>query len=150
MSTGSSFLLDKARKYCATSERCVVDVKQKLQQWKAEDITIQKIINQLEREDFINEERYAIAFAKGKLRHNKWGRNKIIYALQRKNIPELYIQIAMGEMDEEEYLNTLKSVLLSKKIEENDPWVRNNKLVKYAVQKGFQAELCWKVLKGDV
>ncbi len=150
MSSESSFLLNKARKYCAATERCVADVKQKLQRWQVEESTIYKIISQLEREDFINEERYAVAFAVGKLRHNKWGRNKIIYALQRKNIPELYIQIAIASIDDEEHLETLKKVLLSKKIDEDNPWIRNNKLVQYAVQKGFPADLSWKVLKGDV
>ncbi len=150
MTSESSFLLNKAREYCASSERCVRDIKQKLHQWKAEDITIRKIINQLEKEDFINEERYAKAFTVGKLRNNKWGRNKIIYALQQKHIPDLYIQIGLGEIDEEEYLNTLKAVLSSKKIDEKDEWKRNNKLVRYAVQKGYQADLCWKVIKGEL
>ena len=150
MASESSFLLNKAREYCASSERCVMDIEQKLHQWKAEDITIQKIINRLEKEDFLNEERYAKAFAVGKLRHNKWGRNKIIYALQQKHIPDLYIQIGIGEIDEEEYLNTLKALLSSKKIDEKDDWKRNNKLVRYAVQKGYQADLCWKIINGEL
>jgi regulatory protein len=127
-----------------------MDIEQKLHQWKAEDITIQKIINRLEKEDFLNEERYAKAFAVGKLRHNKWGRNKIIYALQQKHIPDLYIQIGIGEIDEEEYLNTLKALLSSKKIDEKDDWKRNNKLVRYAIQKGYQADLCWKIINGEL
>ncbi len=150
MASESSFLLNKAREYCASSERCVMDIEQKLHQWKAEDITIQKIINRLEKEDFLNEERYAKAFAVGKLRHNKWGRNKIIYALQQKHIPDLYIQIGIGEIDEEEYLNTLKALLSSKKIDEKDDWKRNNKLVRYAIQKGYQADLCWKIINGEL
>jgi len=150
MSSQSSFLLKKARDYCAASERCVVDVKQKLQQWKAEEITIQKIINQLEKEDFINEERYSRAFSVGKLRHNKWGINKIIYAMHQKHIPELYIQIGIGEIDKVEYINTLKALLSAKRIEDSNEWKRNNKLVRYATQKGFQANLCWKVIKGEV
>ena len=150
MKPESSFLLNKAREYCAASERCVMDVKHKLRQWKAEDHTIQKIINKLEKEDFLNEERYAKAFAVGKLRHNKWGMNKIIYALQSKHIPDLYIQIGIGEIDDEEYLNTLKAVLSTKKIDEKDEWKKNNKLVKYAVQKGYQADLCWKIIKGEL
>jgi len=127
-----------------------MDIEQKLHQWKAEDITIQKIINRLEKEDFLNEERYAKAFAVGKLRHNKWGRNKIIYALQQKHIPDLYIQIGIGEIDEEEYLNTLKALLSSKKTDEKDDWKRNNKLVRYAIQKGYQADLCWKIINGEL
>ena len=150
MSPESSFLLKKARDYCAASERCVVDVKKKLQQWKAEEITIQKIINQLEKEDFINEERYSRSFAVGKLRHNKWGINKIIYALHQKHIPELYIQIGIGEIDEVEYISMLKAVLSAKRIEDSNEWKRNNKLVRYATQKGFQADLCWKVIRGEI
>ena len=150
MTHESSFLLNKARAYCAASERCVMDIKQKLRQWKAEDNTVQKIINQLEKEDFLSEERYAKAFAVGKLRHNKWGINKIIYALQAKHIPDLYIQIGIGEIDEEEYLNTLKAVLSSKIINEKEEWKKNNKLVKFAVQKGYQTDLCWKIVKGEL
>jgi len=146
----SSFLLKRAREYCASSERCIVNVKQKLRQWKAEDNTIQLIINQLIKEDFINEERYAHAFAVGKLRHNKWGVNKIIYALQSKHIPDLYIQIGIGGIDEEEYLNTLKALLSTKKIDDDNEWRRNNKLVRYAVQKGFQPDICWKIVKGEL
>lgn len=150
MSSVSPILLNKARHYCASTERCVVDVKHKLTQWRVEDITIRKIINQLEKEDFINEERYAKAFAVGKLRNNKWGINKIIYALQRKQIPELYIQIGIGEIDEDEYLNTLKAVLSSKKIDDDNQWQRDNKLVRFAVQKGYQADLSWKIIKGEL
>jgi len=150
MLPASSFLLDKAREYCASSERCIVDVERKLRQWKADENTIKGIINQLEKEDFINEERYARAFAVGKLRHNKWGIKKIIYALQSKHIPELYIQIGIGGIDEVEYINTLKAILSSKKIDDDNEWRRNNKLVRFAVQKGFQAEKCWKIIKGEL
>ncbi len=150
MAPEATFLLNKARNYCASSERCIMDVEQKLHQWNAEDTTIRKIINRLGKEDFINEERYAKAFAVGKLRNNKWGKTKIIYALQRKRIPDLYIQIGIGEIDEDEYLNTLKAVLSSKKIDESDEWKRNNKLIKFAIQKGFQADLCRKIINGEL
>jgi regulatory protein len=90
------------------------------------------------------------AFALGKLRHNKWGRNKIIHALKQKEIPDLYIQIGLGEIDEEEYINTLKAVLSAKEVKAKDEYTRQHKLVQYAAQKGFQPELAWRVLKGDV
>ena len=150
MSPEHTYLLNKARKYCSYQERCLADVKAKLKEWNAADRTVEKIIQSLEKEDYINEERYAIAFALGKLRNNKWGRNKIFYAMTRKRIPEIYIQMGMNEIDEEEYINILRSVLQSKKIDEKDEFKRNSKLVKYAVQKGYQASLAWKVLKGEV
>jgi len=150
MSPEHTYLLNKARKYCSYQERCLADVKAKLIEWNAADRTVEKIIQSLEKEDYINEERYAIAFALGKLRNNKWGRNKIFYAMSRKRIPEIYIQMGLNEIDEEEYIDILKSVLQSKKIDEKDEFKRNGKLVKYAVQKGYQASLAWKVIKGEV
>ena len=144
-----TYLLDKARNYCSYQERCIYDVKMKLLEWKATEKTLEKIIRLLEEEDFINEERYAVSFAIGKLRNNKWGRNKIFYALTQKHIPELYVQMGLSEIDEEEYIDTLKKVLSSKKIDEDDEYKKNSKLVKYAVQKGFQANLAWKVIKGE-
>ena len=150
MSPEHTFLLDKARKFCSYQERCFFDVKRKLTEWKASEKTIEKIIHQLEDEDYINEERFAVSFATGKLRNNKWGRNKIFYALMQKHIPELYVQMGLSELDEEEYLEVLKNVIASKTIDEDDEYLRNNKLVKYAVQKGFQANLAWKVINGDI
>ena len=71
-----------------------------------------------EKEDFIDEERFTFAFANGKFRNNKWGRNKISYALHKKQIPDLTIQIALNSIDEEEYIKTLKAVLSSKRIDD--------------------------------
>lgn len=150
MSPEHTYLLNKARKYCSYQERCLADVKTKLKEWNAAEKTVEKIIQTLEKEDFINEERYAIAFALGKLRNNKWGRNKIFYAMTQKQIPEIYIQMGLNEIDDEEYIQILKSVLKSKKTVEKDEFKRNNKLVRYAVQKGFQASLAWKVIRGEM
>lgn len=150
MSPENTFLLDRARKYCAYQERCIYDVKQKLIEWKAAGKTIEKVIRKLEEEDYINEERFAVSFAVGKLRNNKWGRNKIFYALMQKHIPELYVQMGISEIDEEEYINVLKSVISLKKIDETDEFRKNQKMVKYAVQKGFQPNLVWKVIRGEL
>ena len=149
MSTPNTFLLDKARKYCSYQERCIYDVKQKLLEWKASDKTIESIIRKLEEEDMINEERYAVSFAVGKLRNNKWGRNKIFYALMQKHIPELYVQMGLSEIDEEEYISVLRSILDSKKIKEENEYRHQQKLVKFAMQKGFQSDLAWKLLRNE-
>lgn len=150
MSEKNSFLLDRARKYCAYQERCIFEVKQKLTEWKASDKTIESIIKQLEEEDLINEERYAISFAVGKLRNNKWGRNKIFYSLMQKHIPELYVQVGLSEIDNDEYIGILRSLLKTKTINEKNEYRRNQKLVKYVMQKGFQADLAWKILRNEL
>jgi len=150
MTPPAEFLMEKARNYCAYQERSLFDVKNKLIQWKATDGTIEEVVIQLKVENYLNEERFAKAFALGKLRYNKWGRNKIIYALKQKQIPDLFIQIGLGEIEEEEYLNTLKAILSDKLVKAKDEYTRQSKLVQYAMQKGFQASLAWKVLKGEL
>ena len=150
MASEHTFLLEKVRNFCAYQERSIFDVKKKLLSWNVNEKIISKIILQLKKEDFINEDRFAFAFATGKLRNNKWGRNKINYALLQKQIPDLTIQIALNSLDEEEYIKTLKAVLSSKKIDDDNKFRRNNKLVKYAQQKGFQPALIWKVIKGEL
>ncbi len=150
MAPEHTFLLEKARKYCAFQERSIFDVKAKLASWNITENVISEIILQLKKEDFINEDRFALAFATGKLRNNKWGRNKISYALLQKQIPELTIQIALNSIDQNEYINTLKGLLSSKKINDDNEFRRNHKLVKFAQQKGFQPELSWKILKGEI
>lgn len=150
MSPEQNFLYEKARSFCDYQERCIYDVKKKLQLWNATEQTIERIIHQLEKEDYINEERYAVSFATGKLRNNKWGRTKIFYALSQKHIPEIYIQMGLNEIDEEEYLLTLKNIINSKIVNEKDEFKRKAKIVKYAQQKGFQSSLAWKVINGEI
>ncbi len=150
MTPPPEYLLEKARNYCAYQERSIFDVKTKLTQWKATEDTLEEIIKTLKAENYINEERFVKAFVLGKFRHNKWGRNKIYYALKQKQIPDLFIEIGLSEIDDEEYINTLKAVLSSKEVKAKNEYIRLNKLVQYAVQKGFQPELAWKVLKGEI
>lgn len=146
----NTFLLNKARKFCSYQERCIFDVKQKLIEWKASEKTIESIIRQLEEEDLINEERFAVSFAVGKLRNNKWGRNKIFYALMQRHIPELYVQMGLAEIDNEEYIDILRKILSTKKINETNDFRRNQKLVKHVMQKGFQSDLAWKILRNKI
>lgn len=150
MAPEHTFLLNKARKFCAYQERSIFDMKSKLISWNANEKTISEIILLLEKEDFINEERFTFAFATGKLRSNKWGKNKIAYALRQKQIPELTIQIALNSIDEDEYIKTLKAILSAKKIDDENDFRRSNKLVRYAQQKGFQPDLAWKVIKNEI
>ncbi|HJN05781.1 MAG TPA: regulatory protein RecX [Bacteroidales bacterium] len=150
MAPEHTFLLNKARKFCAYQERSIFDLKSKLLSWNVSEKIIAEIILLLKKEDFINEERFTFAFATGKLRNNKWGKNKIGYALRQKQIPELTIQIALNSLDEDEYIKTLKAILSSKNIDDDNDFRRNSKLVKYAQQKGFQPDLVWKVIKNEI
>ncbi|MDP2238149.1 MAG: regulatory protein RecX [Bacteroidales bacterium] len=150
MTPEQTIMLEKARQYCDYEERCIQDVKNKLSQWSVQSELIDKIVIQLENENYLDEDRFVRAFALGKLRINKWGRNKILYALRSKNIPDLIIQIGLEELDSEEYIQILKKVLSSKKINESDPYKYNAKLAQYAIQKGFQPSLVWQIINEKI
>ena len=148
MSIEPEYILNKLRSYCALQERCISEVEQKLTEWKVGHAGSEKIIEQLIKEDYLNEERFARSFAGGKFRINHWGKTKIIYELEKRKVPDLIIQIGLEEIDDAEYEETLKEVLIRKnrEIKDNDPYKRKQKLTAYAFQKGYHYELIRKII----
>ena len=141
-------ILKKAQHYCAYQERCLKEITQKLREWKVQQKNIEKILTALIRDDFINEERFARTFASGKFRSLHWGKNKIIHELQQRQVPDLYIQIGLQEIDDIEYYATLENLLIrkNKEISETNPARRKKKLITYAVGKGYRFEQVIKTL----
>lgn len=139
----------KMKTYCAYQERCLMEVRLKLKPYALQEKVYDAIIAELVRDNFLNEERFAKVFASGKFRIKQWGKNKIYAALQQKQIPELFILEAMAEIDEEEYLKTLKEIIAKKKNELSDKDISklNLKLAKFAYSKGYEKRLIWEVLK---
>lgn len=143
--------LCKARKYCVYRERCQKEMRNKLYEWGLTPNGVESIIAELIIENFINEERYAKMFAGGKFRIKKWGRIKIRNKLQAKNISEYCIKKGLEEMEDEDYLKTLKELIEKKArlVNETDEYIKRDKIAKYVINKGFEPEMAWKVLKGD-
>jgi regulatory protein len=143
-----AWVLSKMQQYCAFQERSMFDVKTKLKTFHLQDDIYDQVIIELKKENYLNEERYAKLFANGKLRINKWGRNKIYAALQQKKVPELFILEGINSIDVDEYFSILKNVIQKKSQELNEPdtFKRNKKLVKFALSKGFESNVIWKVL----
>jgi len=135
--------LEKARRYCAYDERCQQQVRDKLYEWELHSIEVEQIISQLITESFINEERFAKTFARGKFRIKKWGRVKIKYELKKHRITDYCIKSGMKEIDEKEYLKTLKELAekKSKLIKEKHPLKKKYKLMTFLVQKGYENDL---------
>lgn len=130
----------KAEAYCSLSEHCKSEVLGKLQQWGAPEKTWEAILNHLEKERYVDESRYATFFVRDKYRFNQWGRIKIAQALRMKHIPSACIDEAMEEIDEQEYLNILTSLLKKKvrSIKASNDYERNGKLVRFAVGHGYE------------
>ena len=147
MSTNEA--LAKIQKYCAYQERCHSEVRKKLLEYELKSYDVDEIIAQLILSGFLNEERYAKAFAGGKFRMKKWGRLKITHALEAKGVSKNCIRIGLAEIDPDDYQKTLREILEKKSSEadESNMYSRRDKLSKFAIQKGYEPELVWKILR---
>lgn len=133
--------LVKAQNMCANQEKCKSEIRKKLFDWKFPPKDHNQIIDQLEKDKFIDEIRYARFFVKDKLKYNKWGKIKIIYNLKQKDIPEDYIQTAIDEIEETLYDDILKNELLKKlkTIKDTDEFTIKSKLMRFASSRGFES-----------
>ena len=143
--------LKKAYKFCDYQERNQQDVRDKLYDLGLHKKDVEQIISQLITEGFLNEERFAIAYAGGKFRIKQWGKVKIKYALKQKKISEYCINKALMQISPSDYHKMLKKVMdaYSKKVKEKDQRKRSYKIAQYAVSKGFESDLVWDQLKDD-
>ena len=141
--------LSKLQKYCAYQERCHQEVRSKLIELKIYGDDLEEIISELITDNFLNEERFAIAYAGGKFRIKKWGKVKIKIELKRRNISAYCIKKAMQEIDEEGYMEGLYKVIEKKmKTEkETNEFKLKGRLAKHAMRKGYESHLVWQTLK---
>jgi regulatory protein len=139
----------KIQKYCAYQERCHSEVRTKLFEYGLRSSDVDEIITNLILSGFLNEERYAKAFAGGKFRMKKWGRLKIIHALEANGVSRNCVQSGLKEIDAGDYEKTLRAILERKNedVEESNIYSRRDKLSKFAIQKGYEPELVWKILR---
>ena len=142
-------VLDKMAKYCAYQERCVKEVRDKLKTFDIAEEEKTKILDYLLDNRFVNNERYAKAFVRGKVNQSGWGVNKIRFHLIQKGIDKDIIDEALGQTDEETYRQRLIEILKTKAktIKAASDFEKKRKLAAYAMQKGFEGGLVWEVLK---
>ena len=133
---------------CSRQEKCRSEVSEKLASFKLPAGDIEKVIRSLEKENFINESRYAGNFTRDKLRFNKWGKVKIRYMLLRKKLPDSIITLALDSVDEDYYLGILKDELLKKRksLKGSNAFELRGKLFRFAQQRGFEAGLIYGIL----
>jgi regulatory protein len=143
--------LQKLKHYCAYQERCHRDVRDKLYElgvWKKDH---DEIIATLIEENYLNEERFAIAYAGGKFRVKQWGRVKIKYELKQKQVSEYCIKKALKQIEEEEYLKRLTNLSKAKyaSLKAEQLLVRKKKTMDYLLGKGYEPELIRAILSKD-
>ena len=141
--------LKKMIHYCDYQERCKKEIFTKLDTFELDDNDRDFIVSFLKEEGFINDERYCRSFVKGKLNLKKWGVNKIKLSLITKGIDREIIDDVLSEIDKDSYKEELVNLLKNKKINEDDPYKRKAKLVRYAVSKGYSINDVMEALNND-
>lgn len=149
--TDEKTALIKAEQFCAYQERSQQEVREKLYDMGMYPTGVESVISQLITSNFLNEERFAKAYAQGKFRMNGWGRIKIKQGLKFKRVPDKLINKALQLLDGDEYLSVLQKIMEKKQrqIHETDTFKRRYKLQQYAMSRGFESDLINDVLKAS-
>ena len=149
MNSNERDIMRQCAGYCSTAERCISEVRKRLAGLDIDNEATERIIAALVNEKFIDEARYSRAFVNDKFRFNKWGRRKIAFELKQKGVPSLLIEDALAAIDDIQYAETLKNLLLKKKASVKAKSERDlvAKLASYAVSKGFESGLVFAAIK---
>lgn len=139
----------KAEKYCVYQERAQQEVRDKVYSWGLHQQDTENLIAKLISNNFLNEERFANAYALGKFRQKGWGKIKIKQGLKLKRVPENLIKKALLQIDMDDYLIKLKTILEKKGafLKEKEPYKRSYQLKQYAFGKGYEGYLVADILK---
>jgi regulatory protein len=140
--------LTKAQRYCAFQERSQQEVRDKLYSWGLHRNQVEQLISELIGDGFLKEERFAEAFAGGKFRIKKWGKVKIKQALKAKQVSDPLIRKALASISDRDYRKMLEKVIADKasKTVASNPFTFKQQLARYAISRGFEAELVWEVI----
>ena len=136
---------------CAQAEHCQQEMRDKMKRWEMAPEVQERVITRLIKERYIDDERYARAFVKDKIRYNKWGRRKVQQGLWMKHIDDDIQQRVLSEVDDTEYLAVLKPLLKqkAKSIKAENDYELTQKLVRFALGRGFTYDIIRQCLDVD-
>ncbi|MBL4578527.1 MAG: RecX family transcriptional regulator [Flavobacteriales bacterium] len=145
----NKLLIAKASRYCAYRDRCHQEVRKKLRDLGATSDQSEDVLAQLINLGFVNEERFAQLYAGGKFRQKQWGRNRIRLELKKRDLTKHCIELGLLEIDEVDYMNTLKGLVAKKRktVTKGERAVLDQKIGNFCIQKGYEPELVWHVVK---
>ncbi len=141
--------LEKIKSFCAYQERSHKEVTEKLYSYGLFSKDVEQIMAELIEENFLNEERFAVAYAGGKFRVKQWGRQKIKYELKQRGVSSFCIKLALKEIEETDYLSTLFSLACKKweSLIKEQFYSRQAKTSSYLVTKGYEQHLIIEVIE---
>lgn len=128
---------------CAQAEHCQYEMLEKMHRWELSEEAQARVMAKLIKERYVDDERYAHAFVKDKIRYNKWGRRKVEQALWQKRIDEDIRKRVLDEVDDDEYLSILIPLLKQKRksIKAQNDYELNQKLMRFALGRGFTFDI---------
>ena len=143
--------LQKAASFCAYQERTQQEVRDRLKEWSVWGDDAEEVIAELITQNYLNEERFAKSFAGGKFRVKGWGKRKIQQHLKQRGISGYNLDQAMKEIEPNDYRQTLADLLDKKRrsLHDDNPLVIKQKLVRYAMSRGYESDLIFAVLGND-
>lgn len=136
---------------CAGSEHCCHEMTEKMRRWELPEDAQTRVVQWLTEHKFVDDERYARAMARDKMRYNKWGRRKIEQALWMKQVDDGIIRRVLDEIDDEEYMAVLRPLLQSKRrvTKGASDYEINQKLTRFALSRGYDYCLIKECLSGE-
>lgn len=149
MTTKKTYTFEEAKQklenYCAYQERCHKEVEKKLHDMSMIAISKEAILLHLIEQDFLNEERFARSFARGKFRIKKWGKHRITQELKHRNISNYNIKIALKEISDDDYLLSFNNIANKRllEIKETDKYKKRKKLADYLLYRGWENNLVY-------
>lgn len=145
-------LLEQARSYCAYQERCHKEVRNKLVALSFSGEDLEEALSSLIAEGFLNEERFARSYCRGKFNQKHWGKRKIVRYLKQKEVSDYCIKKGLEEIDLEIYENVFEQLFQKKKMElatEKNHWIKKKKIRDYLIAKGFEPYMIYERLKQE-
>ena len=137
---------------CARSEHCQHELTEKMRRWGMSDEAQARVMARLVGERYVDDERYARAVVRDKIRYNKWGRRKVEQGLWAKHIDDDIRERVLGEVGDDEYLSVLRPLLQQKRrsVKADSDYELNQKLVKFALSRGFTYDIIRQCISGDI
>ena len=137
--------IERLKNYCALQDRCQWEVTQKMKEWGLLEMTQNHILEILIQEKYVDEERFAQSFCRGKFLIKKWGKVKITNELKKKKISNICIKKGLEEIDLTEYDLLLENLLTKKNdtLRDKNHFTRKSKLARFLIQRGFEGNLVW-------
>lgn len=133
----------RATTLCAQCEQCEHNIREKMVKWGLDSGACDRIIDYLYDEKYLDEQRFAHAYARDKMRYNRWGRKKIEQGLRLLRVGTSSCREALADLPEEEYRDILADILNTKarSVKAESGYERNGKLIRFAIGRGFEMDL---------